>query len=135
MLDELRDISRRISKLLESFKTFFCLFLIATLTLLHGCLGNIVSHYKSVGYQSTSEPIFVPDIENELHSPLADSTIKSLIETPDGMLLATTENGWLLFDREFRVQNSVLFSQKYTLTRAIATGQALYGCTDQDLRV
>ncbi len=126
MLDELRDLSRRVSKLLESFKTFFCLFLIATLTLLHGCLGNIVSHYKSVGYQSTSEPIFVPDIENELHAPLADSTIKSLIETPDGMLLAATENGWLLFDREFRVQNSVLFSQKYTSTRAIATGQALW---------
>ncbi len=126
MIDKPREKSRRVLKLLKSFKACSCLFLIATLTLLQGCLGNIVSHYKSVGYQSKSEPVFIPDIENELHAPLTDSTIKSLIETPDGMLLAATENGWLLFDREFRVQDSLLFSQKYTSTRAIATGQSLW---------
>ena len=126
MLDKPKDISRRVVKLLESLKTCSCLFLIATLTLLHGCVGNIVSHYKSAGFQSTSEPVFIADTENELHAPLADSTIKSMVETPDGNFLAATENGWLLFDREFRVQDSVLFNQKYTSARAIATEQALW---------
>ena len=118
--------SRKVLLLVQSFKPCFCLFLIATLTLLNGCLGNIVSHYKSEGYQSTSEPVFFPDSEIELHAPLTDSTFKSLVETPDGNFLASTENGWLLFDRDFRVQNSMLFGQKYTSTRAIATDQALW---------
>ena len=128
-------ISREmVTYLLKSFKPCSFLILLASLIVLQGCLSNIVSHVRSEGYSNTSKPIFTPDIEDPLHAPMIGSTIKSLVETPEGNFLAATERGWMLFDHQFRVQQSALFEQEYVAVKAISTDheQWVYGTRPSD---
>lgn len=116
-------------------RTWIFLILLISCVLLQGCLGSIASHYRSVGYTNTTEPVFVPDTENLMHAPLLDSTINSLVETHHGTFLAATEKGWLLFDQTFQVLDFALFGQEYTSVAAISTphGHWVYGAKTSEI--
>ncbi|MYI76978.1 MAG: hypothetical protein F4077_04360 [Gammaproteobacteria bacterium] len=86
---------------------FFCV------CFLTGCVANIVANFRGFGDPSTSVPIFEPDLGNPKHAPLITSTIQDLIEFSDQRIGAVTTTGSLIFDAQWEVSESALFSKTY----------------------
>ena len=83
------------------------------LTLLTSCIGNVVAYYRSFADTSSAVRVFVPDLTHPSHSPLTSSTIRDLAEFPDNTIGAVTETGSLIFDSQWKVADSAMFSQSY----------------------
>ncbi|MXZ44832.1 MAG: hypothetical protein F4Z01_07660 [Gammaproteobacteria bacterium] len=80
---------------------------------LSGCVANIVAYYRGFGDPSTSIPIFEPSLGNPKHAPLTTSTMQDLVEFSDQRIGAVTATGSLIFDAQWNVSESALFSETY----------------------
>lgn len=80
---------------------------------LTGCVANIVAYYRGFGDPSTSVPTFEPALGNPKHAPLTTSTIQALVEFSDQRIGAVTATGSLIFDAQWSVSESALFSKTY----------------------